>query len=88
MTDEVWKRDEVDSSIQEKEVEIAREVARNEGKPDKIIDRIATGKLERFFKDNVLVEQAFVKDASITVKEMLEQNGSDVHGFERFGLGA
>lgn len=82
------KRDEVDSSTQEKEVEIAREVARSEGKPDHIIDRIATGKLERFFKDNVLVEQAFVKDASLTVKEMLKQNDADVHGFERFGLGA
>ncbi|MFV1980047.1 MAG: translation elongation factor Ts [Rhodothermia bacterium] len=82
------KRDEVDTSIQEKEMEIAREVARNEGKPDNIVERIATGKLERFFKDNVLVEQAFVKDASITVKEMLKQNDAEVHGFERFGLGA
>ena len=81
-------RDDVDASQQEKEMEIAREVARNEGKPENIVDRIATGKLERYFKDNVLIEQAFVKDASRTVKEMLEQNGSEVHGFERFGLGA
>ena len=81
-------RSEVDTTLQEKEMEIAREVARNEGKPDDLVDRIATGKLERFFKDNVLVEQAFVKDASITVSEMLDQNGSEVHGFERFGLGA
>ena len=81
-------RDEVDSSLQEKEMQIARVVARNEGKPENIIDRIATGKLERFFKDNVLLEQAFVKDASVTISEMLNQNGSEVHGFERFGLGA
>ncbi len=81
------KRGEVDTSVQEKEMEIAGEIARNEGKPDNIVERIVTGKLERFFKDNVLVEQAFVKDASITVKEMLKQNDSDVHGFERFGLG-
>ena len=69
-------------------MDIARDMAKAEGKPENIIDRIATGKLERFFKDNVLVEQAFVKDASVTVKEMLKQNDADVHGFERFGLGA
>ena len=67
------RRDEVDTTIQEKELEIAREQAANEGKPENIIDRIATGKLERFFKDNVLVEQPFVKDSSQTVGEMLEQ---------------
>lgn len=82
------RREDVDSAVQEKEMEIARELARNEGKPDNIIDRIATGKLERFFKDNVLLEQAFVKDASQTVGEMLEENEAAVHGFERFGLGS
>jgi elongation factor Ts len=82
------RREDVDSSIQEKELEIARDLARNEGKPENIIDRIASGKLERFFKDNVLVEQPFVKDSSMTVGEMLEQNGSAVLTFERFGLGA
>ena len=81
-------RDEVDTATQEKEMEIAREVARAEGKPDNIIDRIATGKLDRFFKDNVLIEQAFVKDSSQTVGEMLAASGSEVQGFERFGLGA
>jgi elongation factor Ts len=81
-------REEVDNATQEKEMEIARDVARTEGKPDNIIDRIASGKLERFFKDNVLVEQAYVKDASQTVGEMLADKGSEVHGFVRFGLGA
>jgi elongation factor Ts len=82
------RREEVDNEIQEKELEIGREQARNEGKPDKIIDRIATGKLERFFKDNVLIEQPFVKDASQTVGEMLAASGAEVHSFERFGLGS
>lgn len=81
-------RDEVPADLQEKEMEIAREAARNEGKPDHILDRIATGKLERYFKDNVLVEQPFVKDASVTVKEMLEQAGASVRTFIRFALGA
>jgi len=82
------RRDEVDASVQEKEMEIAREIARNEGKPENIVDRIATGKLDRFFKDNVLLEQAFVKDSSQTVEQILRAAGSSVHGFERYALGA
>ncbi len=78
----------VDTSLQEKEIEIAREIAVTEGKPEHIVERIATGKLERYFKDNVLLEQAFVKDASMTVTEMLAKDDSEVHGFERFALGA
>src|SRR5690606_2221111 len=53
-------REDVPQEIQNKELEIGREAARNEGKPDNIVDRIAQGKLERYFKDNVLVEQPFV----------------------------
>ncbi len=72
------RSDEVPDDIKEKEMEIAREAARNEGKPDNIIDRIAEGKLKRFYKDNVLIEQPFVKDSSVTVKEMLKQADVDV----------
>ncbi|HUF08435.1 MAG TPA: translation elongation factor Ts [Rhodothermales bacterium] len=82
------RRHEVDSSVQEKEMEIAREIARNEGKPENIVDKIATGKLERFFKDHVLLEQAFVKDSSQTVEQILRAAGSNVHGFERYALNA
>ena len=81
------RSDEVPSDIKEKEMEIAREAARNEGKPDNIIERIAEGKLKRFYKDNVLIEQPFVKDSSVTVKEMLKQADVDVTGFLRFALG-
>lgn len=80
-------REEVPEEIREKEMEIGREAARNEGKPEKIIDRIAQGKLERFFKDNVLVEQPFVKDASISVGEMLKSAGVEVKRFVRYALG-
>ena len=80
-------RDEVPEEVKEKEMEIARAAARNEGKPDHIIDRIATGKLERYYKDNVLVEQPFVKDSSMTVKEMLAQADADVRTYVRFALG-
>jgi elongation factor Ts len=80
-------RDEVPEEIKEKELEIGREAARNEGKPDHIIDRIAQGKLERYYKDNVLVEQPFVKDASTTVQEMLKQADVSVKRFVRYALG-
>lgn len=78
---------EVPEELKAKELDIAREAARNEGKPEHIIDRIAEGKLERYYKDYVLVEQPFVKDASMTVKEMLSQAGVDVRRFVRFALG-
>lgn len=81
------RSEEVPADIKEKEMEIAREAARNEGKPDNIIDRIAEGKLKRYFKDNVLIEQPFVKDSSLSVKEMLKQADVDVKGFLRFALG-
>lgn len=81
-------REEVPAEVQEKELEIGREAARNEGKPEHILDRIAQGKLDRYFKDNVLVEQPFVKDASQTVGQMLKQAGTHVVRFTRFALGA
>ena len=80
-------REEVPETVREKEMEIGRETARNEGKPEHIIDRIAQGKLERYYKDNVLVEQPFVKDASVTVQDMLKSRGAEVRRFVRFALG-
>ena len=80
-------RDEVPDEVKQKELEIGRETARNEGKPDHILDKIATGKLERYYKDNVLVDQPFVKDSSMTVKEMLAKGGTDVVRYVRYGLG-
>ncbi len=80
-------REEVPEEVQEKEQEIAREAALREGKPEHIIDRIAEGKLERFFTDNVLVEQAFVKDASKSVQDVLDEAGVEIKRFVRFALG-
>lgn len=80
-------REEVPQEIRDKEMEIAREAARNEGKPEAMLDRIAQGKLERYYKDNVLVEQPFVKDGSVTVREMLKSAGAEVKRYMRFALG-
>lgn len=81
-------RSEVPQDVQEKEMEIARETARNEGKPERLLEVIARGKLNRYFKDHVLVEQSFVKDASITVKKLLKQQSVVFHRFIRYQLGA
>jgi len=81
------RRTDVSQEIQDKELEIGREAARLEGKPEQILDKIAKGKLERFFKDNVLVEQPFVKDASLRVRDVLEKARADVNEFVRCALG-
>ncbi len=81
------RREEVPQEIQQHELEIGREVARNEGKPEQIVERIAQGKLDRYFKDNVLLEQPFVKDSSQTVSAMLQAAKADVRTFVRFALG-
>jgi len=80
-------REDVPVKTQQKELEIGREAARLEGKPEHILNRIAQGKLDRFFKDHVLVEQPFVKDASLRVRDVLKQAGADVEGFVRCALG-
>ncbi len=79
--------DEVPADIKEKEMQIAREAAQAEGKPEAMLDKIAQGKLQRYYKDNVLIEQPFVKDSSVSVKEMLRKAQVDVRGFHRFALG-
>ena len=80
-------KDEVPQELKEKELDIAREAAKNEGKPEHIIDKIAQGKLDRYYKDHVLIEQPFVKDSSMTVKEMLNDAGVDIRRFIRYALG-
>ena len=80
-------RDDVPQDVQDKEREIGREQARAEGKPEQILDKIAEGKLQRYFKDNVLVEQPFVKDSSMTVQKMLDDKKAGLKRFVRFALG-
>ncbi|MCH8495840.1 MAG: translation elongation factor Ts, partial [Balneolales bacterium] len=81
-------KEEVDSTILEKELEIAKEQLINEGKPAEIAEKAAHGKLRRFYEERVLLEQKFVKDGSITVREYLKNNGaSDIKSFERIQLG-
>lgn len=82
-------KDGVDQSIIEKELEIGREQAKAEGKPEHIIEKIAEGKLNKYFKDNTLLAQAYVKDSSLTVDKYLKSVASDltVTRFERVSIG-
>lgn len=80
---------DVPEDVKERELEIGREQARAEGKPEQIIDKIAQGKLNKFYKDNTLANQAFVKDSSVSVAAMLKNINSDlsIKGFTRVALG-
>ena len=79
----------VDQSIIEKEIEIAKEQLRKEGKPEAMLDNIAQGKLKRFFKDNTLVNQAFIKDHKQSVDQYVKSvdAGLEVTAYERVALG-
>jgi elongation factor Ts len=79
----------VDTAIIEREMEVGREQARAEGKPDAMIDKIAEGKLNKFFKENTLLEQPFVKDNSLTVAKYLDSvnKGMTVSKFKRVQIG-
>jgi len=79
----------VDASRIEREMEIGREQARAEGKPEAMIDKIAEGKLNKFFKESTLLSQEFVKDSSKTVEKMLNdiESGLTVKQFTRVQLG-
>ena len=65
-------KEDVDPSIIEKEIEIGKEQARKEGKPEAIIEKIANGKLQKFFNENTLMSQKFVKDNSMTITQYLD----------------
>jgi elongation factor Ts len=66
-------REEVDKSLIEKEVEIYKELARKEGKPEQVLEKIAIGKLNKFFEENCLLEQAFIKDNTKKVGDLISE---------------
>lgn len=79
----------VDQKTIDKEIEIAKEQLRQEGKPEAMLDNIAKGKLNRFFKDNTLVNQDFIKDSKQSVAQYVKSVDPklEVTGFERVALG-
>jgi elongation factor Ts len=79
----------VDAAIIEKEIEIAKEQLRAEGKPEAMLDNISKGKIQRFYKDNTLVNQDFIKDSSMSVANYIKSVDANltVTGFRRVALG-
>ena len=82
-------KDFVPAEVVAKELEIAKEKFRQEGKPEAMLDKISQGALEKFFKDSTLLNQAFIKENKQTVKEFLKTVDKDltVTGFYRYNLG-
>ena len=80
-------RGDVPAEVVEKERRIAEQITREEGKPEQAIGKIVEGRLNSYFKDVVLTEQAFVKDQKTTIKQVLAQDGLTVTGFARFQVG-
>jgi elongation factor Ts len=87
------KREDVDPKVVEAESEIYRQQALNEGKPEKILDKIVSGKLDKFFAETCLMEQPFVKDNEKTITDLLNDliakigENITIKRFARFRLG-
>lgn len=82
-------KDDVDASVVEKEIEIGKELARNEGKPEEMLEKIALGRLNKFYKESTLVNQEFVKDNKLTIGAYLKSIDKDLvaTGFKHVKLG-
>ena len=88
MNPSVIKRDQIDKESIERELDIYRTQAKNEGKKAEIIDKIALGRLEKFYQEVVLLEQTFIKDSGKTIKDYLAGLGSvTIRRFQRYHLG-
>ena len=78
----------IDKSIVEKETEIIKEQLVKEGRPENIIDKILVGKLKRFYRDNTLIKQSYIKDSKISVEDYVKSADNDltVKSFVRVSL--
>ena len=82
-------KDGVDATTVQREIEIGKEQARQEGKPEAMLEKIAMGKLNKFYKENTLLNQEFVKDSSLTIAQLLDKTskGLTVSEFKRVAIG-
>jgi elongation factor Ts len=84
----VLSREEISAETVATERRIAEETARNEGKPEAALVKIVEGRVNGYFKENVLLEQDFAKDNKVSVQKVLDQSGTKVSAFVRFRVGA
>ena len=83
-------KDDVSQDVIDREIEIGKDQARQEGKPEDMVEKIALGKLTKFFKEMTLLNQDFIKDTKKTVRQYIAESDKDltVTGFKRLQLGA
>ena len=83
-------KDDVEQSVIDKEMEIGMDQARQEGKPEEMLEKIAMGKVNKFLKENTLLNQVFVRDGKKSVRDYLKETNAElsVTGFKRLMLGA
>ena len=83
-------KESVSQDIIDKEIEIGKDIARQEGKPEEMLEKIAMGKLNKFFKENTLMNQDFIRDSKITVAQFLKNADADlkITEFKRVMLGS
>ena len=93
MSPMVVSREQIDTTVIEKEIEIYKTQAQNEGKPAHIAEKIAQGRLEKFYQEVVLLEQSFIKDSSKTIKDLINEavakmgENISIRRFHRIHLG-
>ncbi len=83
-------KDDVDPKIVEREIEIGKELAKNEGKPEQMLEKIALGKLNKFYQEYTLLNQDFIRDNKKTVRQYLSELDKDIKvtSFKRVQVGA
>ena len=87
MRPEYLNKDEVPAEVIEKEKAILKEQAINEGKPADIAEKMVAGRIQKYYKENCLIHQAFVKDGDIDVETYVKNNGGEVKSMVRFEVG-
>jgi len=86
-------REDVPEAVLEHEKEVLAAQARNEGKPEKVIEKMVSGRVEKFYADNCLLEQAFVKNPDVTVSQLVNEHIAkigekiDIRRFTRYAMG-
>ena len=80
-------RDEVPAELVERESKVIKEQVMQEGKPENIAEKMISGRLNKFYKEICLEEQAFIKDSGLTVKQYVENNGGKLVSMTRFAVG-
>jgi elongation factor Ts len=93
MTPQYVSREQIPQAVLEKELDIYKVQAQNEGKPAQIAEKIAQGRLEKFYQETVLIEQSFIKDSGKTIKDIIDEETAkvgekiSVRRFLRYHLG-